>query len=227
MPTQANPKPTVTTSVTSKNGARQERIQTDIRSWLRAAVAGKDILHVGCADHDVDEIASSDRWLHAHLVKEAKSTLGLDILAEDCAKLRARGFDAVAGDACTIDIGRTFDVIVAGEIIEHVENPGQMLRNLARHLRPGGDLILTTPNAHFALHMVESMFFDTRYRWQPQHVAWYDPFTLCNMVERCGLKVERSLYFTRSRKLLALMKHGLPCWGWLSSSIAIVARRTD
>ncbi len=40
----------------------------------------------------------------------------------------------------------TFDVIVAAEVIEHLENPRLVAREMFRLLRPGGALILTTPN---------------------------------------------------------------------------------
>jgi 2-polyprenyl-3-methyl-5-hydroxy-6-metoxy-1,4-benzoquinol methylase len=56
--------------------------------------------------------------------------------------LRERGYNAVAGDACSVDLGQKFEVVVAGEIIEHVENPGALVRNLARHVAPNGKLIL-------------------------------------------------------------------------------------
>jgi SAM-dependent methyltransferase len=39
-----------------------------------------------------------------------------------------------------------FDAVVCVEAIEHVENPFHLLRELRRVLRPGGRLILTTPN---------------------------------------------------------------------------------
>jgi 2-polyprenyl-3-methyl-5-hydroxy-6-metoxy-1,4-benzoquinol methylase len=39
-----------------------------------------------------------------------------------------------------------FDVIVAIEVIEHLENPRGMMRELFRMLRPGGTVIVTTPN---------------------------------------------------------------------------------
>jgi 2-polyprenyl-3-methyl-5-hydroxy-6-metoxy-1,4-benzoquinol methylase len=42
--------------------------------------------------------------------------------------------------------GDTFDVIVAAEVIEHLENPRAVARECFRLLRPRGTLILTTPN---------------------------------------------------------------------------------
>jgi 2-polyprenyl-3-methyl-5-hydroxy-6-metoxy-1,4-benzoquinol methylase len=40
----------------------------------------------------------------------------------------------------------SFDVIVAAEVIEHLENPRAICRELFRLLRPGGHVLLTTPN---------------------------------------------------------------------------------
>ena len=39
-----------------------------------------------------------------------------------------------------------FDVVVAAEVIEHLENPRFMIREIFRLLRPGGVAIVTTPN---------------------------------------------------------------------------------
>jgi 2-polyprenyl-3-methyl-5-hydroxy-6-metoxy-1,4-benzoquinol methylase len=39
-----------------------------------------------------------------------------------------------------------FDVVVAAEVIEHLENPRFTVREMARMLRPGGTVIVTTPN---------------------------------------------------------------------------------
>src|SRR5687767_2896524 len=41
---------------------------------------------------------------------------------------------------------RTFDTVISCETIEHVVNPVQALREIHRVLRPGGTLLLTTPN---------------------------------------------------------------------------------
>ena len=39
-----------------------------------------------------------------------------------------------------------FDCILAGEVIEHVAFPGQLLKSVYENLKPGGICVLTTPN---------------------------------------------------------------------------------
>jgi len=53
----------------------------------------------------------------------------------------------------------TFDVVVSSEVIEHVPNPNQALRECFRVLKPGGSFVVTTPNRfwYFALAIAEKM----------------------------------------------------------------------
>ena len=43
---------------------------------------------------------------------------------------------------------RTFDLVVSVETIEHLENPFHFLREVFRVLKPGGHMIVSTPNVH-------------------------------------------------------------------------------
>src|SRR5215217_1271530 len=97
-------------AVATKTPVATTRLQTDILTYLREVVRGKDVLDVGCVDHSAGT-ETNDRWMHKHLAQTAGSILGLDILEEDCAELRRRGYNMVAGDACKVSIGKEFDCI--------------------------------------------------------------------------------------------------------------------
>lgn len=49
-------------------------------------------------------------------------------------------------NSCIPDHDARFDVIIAAEVIEHLENPRLMIRELFRLLRPAGTAIISTPN---------------------------------------------------------------------------------
>ena len=50
------------------------------------------------------------------------------------------------GNAFELEFEQPFDCVVATEIIEHVAHPDDFLRKLANLVRPGGYVVLTTPN---------------------------------------------------------------------------------
>lgn len=69
------------------------------------------------------------------------------------AHLRRKGFDAVGydpyvpTDADRATLARKFDVITTQDVIEHVEDPMVLLKELSGRLQPGGLLFVGTPNA--------------------------------------------------------------------------------
>ncbi len=72
----------------------------------------------------------------------------------------------------------TFDFVVSFQVIEHIEDDEFFVRELFRVLKPGGKLILTTPNIKMSL---------TRNPW---HVREYTHLELNNLVSKLFPKVE-------------------------------------
>lgn len=79
-------------------------------------------------------------------VRQAAERLGYRVVALDL--FPAPGFRGVRADACAPlpFAASSFDVVLSMEGIEHFEDQAGFLRECARVLRPGGRLILTTPN---------------------------------------------------------------------------------
>ena len=78
---------------------------------------------------------------------------GFDALGVDVSSEAVRSATAVfgnhfrAGDALDADVtGDGYDVVVATELIEHLVDPAAFVRAMLDKLRPGGRLIITTPN---------------------------------------------------------------------------------
>jgi 2-polyprenyl-3-methyl-5-hydroxy-6-metoxy-1,4-benzoquinol methylase len=73
---------------------------------------------------------------------------GIELNPAAVQRMREKGHNAYECSASSeypFDNGH-FDVVFAGEVIEHVFDPDAMLRECRRVLMPGGTLVITTPN---------------------------------------------------------------------------------
>lgn len=171
--------------------------------FVFAACEGKDVLHLGCTNWPYTASSDTDGLLlHRALSDVARRCCGLDQDQAGLDALAALGFrDLVRGDVERLDslpeIG-TFDVIVAGEIIEHLQNPGLFLRSARTRLRPGGTLIITTVNAYCAFRFIAYALKGRRGNQEPthpDHVAYYSRATLRLLVEREGWSVRDERFY--------------------------------
>lgn len=178
--------------------------------YLIGLVTEKKVLDVGVVEHRL-ESRQRGRWLHGKMHAAAATCVGVDVLPEAVAKLNEEGFDVRVCDLTSDRLDETFEVIVIGEVIEHVADPGGLLRNAAAMLEAGGRIVLTTPNP-YALHRV----------WQgvrnkPQesadHVTLFAPTHLYELAQRCGLDLAswrgirvKDLDTPRGRALSAVRK---------------------
>lgn len=155
-------------------------------------VRGPAVLDVGCSGQaGLRSALDSPLWLHGRLLAEYSSTVGLELDPANVEELAAHGVPGVVqGDAQDFSLDAHFDTIVAGEIIEHLERPGDFLASAARHLKPDGRIVLTTPYAFGFMHVVYAWVKYPRTCSNAEHVAWYCPATLAALAERCGLQVE-------------------------------------
>jgi 2-polyprenyl-3-methyl-5-hydroxy-6-metoxy-1,4-benzoquinol methylase len=100
-----------------------------------------NVLDVGCASCDY---ADGNVWLHELLCRKARRVVGVDLITPDMAA-GANNYNIVTTDAESMKLNERFDLIVAGELIEHLSNPGFFLECAKNNLKEGGRLILTTP----------------------------------------------------------------------------------
>lgn len=164
-------------------------------AFVTPYVTGKDVLDIGCIDHD-PENSRSRYWLHGAIRQKARSVLGLDLYAEGVEKLRAQGFNIVVGDAQIFDLGRKFDVIVAGSTIAHLEDLHGFLESCKRHLAPDGRLLISTDNPWYWRYVARAAIFAETCTNREQ-VNWNCPATLRQLVERHGMKVHRTVFGSR------------------------------
>lgn len=123
----------------------------DRGEFLIERARGRKVLDIGCVAHDIARMASPE-WLHRRLAEVASSCVGVDVLDDGVEGMRSLGFDARVCDlrhgvGPLADLG-PFDLIVAGELIEHVESLDMLFLTAEQLLAPTGQLVVTSPNPY-------------------------------------------------------------------------------
>jgi len=158
---------------------------------LVAMARGKRVLHVGCADWPITAERSDD-LLHARLTEASPDVVGIDISERGLEELRRRGFENVMhGDAQRLDEhfpDQHFDLIVAGETLEHLPNPGLFLESARRVLRDDGTLLITVPNAFYLLRLIV-LFLRRSEIVHRDHNYYFSIKTLNRLLATAGFRI--------------------------------------
>lgn len=198
---------------------------------------GKTVLHLGCVDYPLlDERLRTNQLLHQKLLAVAKKVWGVDLDRDGIEVLSEMHKipDLLVADVEELpslkSLFGNIDVVVAGEILEHVNNGGKVLSGIRELLPPGGKLIVSVPNA-----LALRIFFHTlrhRENVHPDHVVYYSPYTLTNFLDRFGF-VTHDLYtywYPSTRPLVNNIKEFLfrqvsKRWSFIGDGIVAIATR--
>lgn len=99
--------------------------------------------------------------------------------------------EMIVGDAA--DLPRpfapaSFDCVLAGELLEHLEDPIGFLRGCHATLRPRGVVVLSTPNPNSVMEQLLTITLSRRWFYAPAHVCLYPQRWLIRMLEIAGFE---------------------------------------
>lgn len=166
-----------------------------VLSEIHDHIKGKRVLDIGCVEHDISRKNKQRIWVHGFLCEHAKKVKGIDIVQKDIKKMQSDGYDVSCQSAEDFTFKEKFDVIFAGELIEHLSNPGLFFERCRKHLKKNGLLILTTPNAFSSYRFIcilSSLTNDPSVN--PEHTCWYSPSTLKELLSRYDFKTDNIVF---------------------------------
>lgn len=109
---------------------------------LQAGSPGLRVLDVGCGNGPLTFPVAS---LGCAVTGVDVNAASIERNRRDSRYPNAR-FELVPG--ATFDLGEVFDLIICSEVLEHLEAPQPLVDSIARHLAPGGTLMVTVPNGY-------------------------------------------------------------------------------
>lgn len=176
-------------------------------AMIEPYVRDRTVLDIGCAVG-----LKRQDWLHRSISQVAKSAVGLDNDPERVGILNEQGYEIILGNAEDFSLEGRFDVVVAGELIEHLTNFRGFFDSVRAHLEPDGILVLTTPNpfafSHFVRRLRPGAFVN------PDHTCWFCEDTIKQLLAKCGYSTDR----------IAFIPHGAE-GGGLRRRLALLVRK--
>ena len=167
------------------------------------ACRGKKVLHLGCTNWPYTrEAIANEMLLHFELEKVAAELYGFDFDQAGLAMIEDAGaknlFRADLEKLDEVGLDETFDVIIAGEMIEHLNNPGKFLEGIQRFMNPETQLVITTINAYSGLRfLIYALRGKGGYNEpvHPDHVYYFSYRTLNLLIERANLEVKEFYFY--------------------------------
>lgn len=136
--------------------------------WIVERIVGGTVLEIGCADGTVT----------AMLAPRADHVIALDVCEAAVDRLCQRNLPNAEGHVGLIEDfepSTLFDWIVASEVLEHLRRPEDVIARCIAWLRPGGSLLLSSPDGRWEGDAIE-------------HLHVFDLQSWCSMLVRGGAR---------------------------------------
>lgn len=180
--------------------------QVNRDDYLLDLCRGKKILHLACAAWPATQMWCDDgSLLHLRMTEAADRCAGFDWSEPGLEILRKHGvadlhrvnlLDADQVELAWEQLGFEPEIVVAGELLEHLDRAGLVLENCRRRMLPTCRLVITVPNAFSVrslLHVLSGYE-----KVAPDHVSYYSYCNLKELAERNGFQLDRAHWYRYS-----------------------------
>jgi len=159
---------------------RRDAVRKLIHS-LRVPLSN-DVLEIGCSAGPLQQILRADGYTNL---------TGIDISESAIALAKKRGIPNVSlMDGANLDFpDQSFDLLLASDVLEHIEDEERATHEWHRVLRPGGRMIVFVP----AFQLLWTKHDEINH-----HYRRYTAGNLRRTLQQAGLEIERSSYWNSS-----------------------------
>lgn len=163
------------TSYFAQESALRATFQCLLRNLQQRGIATGDLLEVGCG--------------YGYLLDEARSSfrrrVGTEFSPEAAARARETGAEVFEGGLEQLPAQELFDCALAIQVIEHIHDPVRFMSRLVARVRPGGHVVLATPDMGGSLRKLMGRSWPSFK--VPEHVVYFDFRSLERLMGGAGL----------------------------------------
>ncbi len=160
--------------------------------FIVSYIENKIVLDIGVVQHSRTAYKLPN-WVHKNLKKWASNLIGIDILESEVNYLRELGYSIYCEDAQCFNLEQKFDIIVLGDVIEHLHDYKGLFSSIDKHLSLNTKLIITTANPWFIVRILQGALKGRIYE-NPEHTTWFSIGTLSELLKRYGYCLEKAQY---------------------------------
>ncbi len=173
-------------------------------------VKDKHVIHYGCVDDDVDLIKHKHKtgyYLHKLVTDSAASAVGIDLNKGSFKFLgKEMGVNNIVygdvEDPGTFDVEKKVlkraDIVLIPDLIEHLNNPGNMLSGIIKYFSPDVRILILTPNPFAWYNFVATLL--NKEIFTPYHTAYYTTESISILLDRYGIKIDQIMPVVSPKK---------------------------
>jgi 2-polyprenyl-3-methyl-5-hydroxy-6-metoxy-1,4-benzoquinol methylase len=181
-------------SYTMQERALRATFKRLMRNLQKHDLTGGDLLEAGCG--------------YGYLLEEARgffrSRTGIEFSHEGVILASSKADRVYEGGLEQLPAEKQFDCIIATQVIEHVYEPLAFVRQLVRHSKPNGKVVLATPDIGGMLRKMMGRFWPSFKI--PEHILYFDAATLSALMRKAGLTQLHSLPYPHAFPLALIAK---------------------
>ena len=163
------------TSYSDQEAALRATFKCLLSNLEKRGMTGGDLLEVGSG--------------YGYFMDEARNyfrrRVGTEFSPEAASRARETGADIFVGGIEQLPADALFDCAVAIQVIEHIYDPVGFMKQLVGHVKPGGHVILATPDIGGALRKIMGRSWPSFK--VPEHVVYFDVEALQRLMGEAGL----------------------------------------
>lgn len=159
---------------------RRERTQQEVQDWIKRGITARD---KNGSQKRLLEIGGGRGYLQLAAQEQGWDTIGVEISPHGIKSAISKGFIVLPiplDQLCEKYLPHVnyFDLVVFFDFLEHVTDPGLVLRMIRLTLKDDGQIILRVPSTSDVpkLHLID-------------HICHFSPETLAMLLEREGFKI--------------------------------------